>query len=95
MPIVTMNKANRKKGDDEMRYMIEKGDLIKANGLSIRVDKVIHCDYFYPEGYEIDFIDTYGNRRHWRQWLEGGSVVKGNKNIIRCNATALCQKYGR
>ena len=77
-----------------MRYMVEKGDVIKANGLVVRVDKVIHCDYFYPEGYEVDFIDTYGNRRRWRQWLEGGTLVKG-KTVIRCNTAALCSKYGR
>lgn len=78
-----------------MRAEIVKGDVIRVNNMSFRVDKVIHCDYFYPEGYEIDYIDVYGIRRHWRQWLEGGVIIKNStKAVVNHNMKALCYKYG-
>lgn len=55
-----------------------KGAIISALGITCVVDKVI---YAHEEkvgtdaGWDIEFIDTNGQYRHWKQWYDGGEIT--------------------
>jgi hypothetical protein len=73
-----------------------KGAYIKCMGLVVCIDKVL---YSHKEmyGWDIEFIDTEGNYRHWKQWDDGGEIDFPKKKLINCygsDCTELFRKYG-
>ena len=55
-----------------------KGAIISALGITCVVDKVF---YAHEEkvgtdtGWDIEFVDTNGQYRHWKQWYDGGKIT--------------------
>lgn len=70
-----MSKENNKQ---DFIGEIEKGDKIQLNGLVCIVDKVYYSDH-YEGFYDCEFIDTLGNYRHWKQYHDGGILIKEDK----------------
>lgn len=72
----------RLNADDKMvtipinTHTIEPGDKIKACGEVVTVAEIISCDWYDPEGFFCEFKDQYGRYRYWKQYLDGGYVIK-------------------
>lgn len=65
---------------------INSGDKIKCGRITATVDRVLACEYLgsrldqYGEerpwwGFDVEFVDTTGQYRHWEQALDGGEVI--------------------
>lgn len=54
---------------------INPGDNITAMGYTFTVARVL---YSYKEriGYDVEFIDSYGGYHHWKQWYDGGELIR-------------------
>ena len=75
-----------------------KGATIVCGGVVAVVDKVFYA-FKEREGWDIEFIDTLGNYRHWKQWDDLGVIhmpKKGKKliNSQGTDCTDLFRKYG-
>ena len=75
-----------------------KGATIICGGIVAVVDKVFYA-YKEREGWDIEFIDTNGNYRHWKQWDDLGVIrmPKRGKRLINSqgtDCTDLFRKYG-
>ena len=82
-----------------------KGAIISALGITCVVDKVF---YAHEEkvgtdtGWDIEFVDTNGQYRHWKQWYDGGEIVfpkpdsvSGNGGVYAVNGEKrLIDDYG-
>lgn len=55
---------------------IEKGSIVTAYGRSYMVERVLYSEYWPREGYDIEFLDPRGGYHHWKQWYDGGSIVR-------------------
>lgn len=81
----------RKLAERRDRNKVRPGDVIKARGITVVIDKILYQEhheerryefknhpernYVVPEEWCVEFIDTYGNYRHYRSWLDGGEVI--------------------
>ena len=76
---------------------IKKGDKIYCMGITVTVAKVIFDDCFH--GYwDVDFIDTDGNHRHWSQYYDEGFLIRKKKRALDWygeDCTDLYIKYGQ
>lgn len=56
------------------------GDIVKVNGIKYEIAEIFY--QFYSErgadddGWLIEFIDTKGNYHYWKQYLDGGKLVR-------------------
>ena len=50
-----------------------KGDKIRCMGITVTIDKILYQDYW--RDWDIEFIDTNGNYRHWKQGFDGGEFI--------------------
>ena len=66
----------------DYRYCtIQKGDKIHCSGITVEIAAVLYCDYSF-HAFDIEFIDTDGNYRHWKQEQDKGYVIyKDNERI--------------
>ena len=54
--------------------VLKPGDVIHCQGFVVTV-KTIACQEWYEDtGFLTEFIDTNGNYRSWKQYLDGGYV---------------------
>ena len=53
------------------------GDVIVCQGETVTIDEIIVWYYDEPDGYwDIEFIDTNGEYRHWKQRFDGGALIQ-------------------
>lgn len=53
----------------------KKGDKVKCYGITATIDRVI-SQFKDGDGlWDIEFYDTAGNYRHWKQRFDGGTLV--------------------
>lgn len=62
-----------------MNKQVKSGDTIKCNNLIVVIDKIFYQDY-YNGDYDIEFIDTNNNYRHYKSFFDGGTIEKAVKN---------------
>jgi len=70
-----------------------KGATIECMGIEVTIDKVYYA-YKECEGWDIEFIDSNGNYRHWKQWYDGGKLKKPLINPEGFDMTEVFRKYG-
>lgn len=73
-----------------------RGATISAMGISVVVDKVLYAHH-ETIGWDVEFIDTAGQYRHWKQWYDGGEIIFPTKRLINSqgtDCTDLFHKYG-
>lgn len=73
-----------------------RGATINAMGISVTVDKVLYAHH-ETIGWDVEFIDTAGQYRHWKQWDDGGKIIFPTKRLINSqgtDCTDLFRKYG-
>lgn len=58
---------------EQFKEMV-KGALIFCMGITCEVSEVKYA-FKEREGWDIEFIDTAGRYRHWKQWLDGGEIT--------------------
>lgn len=51
------------------------GDRITAHGETATVDVILNAEYFAGD-VDIEFFDTNHNYRHYRNWLDGGTITR-------------------
>lgn len=72
-----------------------KGDKIHCMGITVEIDRILYQDY-YADAWDIEFFDTSGNYRHWKQSLDGGQLIRRKKQLIDwygVDVTDLFLKY--
>lgn len=53
----------------------EIGDMIRALGMTAIIGEILYQDC-YDGIFDIEFIDTQGVYRHWKQEYDGGRLIK-------------------
>lgn len=74
-----------------------KGDKIACMGEVVTIDKVLFADYCMGT-WDVEFIDTDGNYRHWKQYFDGGQLIMKHKRALDwygTDVTDLYAKYGQ
>ena len=59
--------------------MINIGDKIRALGYEFEVAKILYQEYWERDGYDCEFIDSSGGYHHWKQWYDGGELIKAEQ----------------
>lgn len=54
----------------------KKGDKVRCMGITATIDKILYQEFWDRYGWDIEFIDTCGNYRHWKQYDDGGLLIK-------------------
>lgn len=73
-----------------------KGDIVECMGICATIDKILYQDFW--ENWDIEFIDTNGNYRHWKQGFDGGRLIQKERRAYDCygnDVTDLYIKYGQ
>lgn len=60
----------------------EAGDVVRCKGMSVRIEAIYNQEYYKGEGFGIEFVDSMGNYRYWKQWCDGGELIPVNKEVI-------------
>jgi len=55
---------------------LKPGDIITCKGIRAIIKEITFQEYWEGEGYYIEFMDTNGNYRNWKQWTDGGNVER-------------------
>lgn len=57
-----------------MEKMIAKiGDVVNCMGLSVTIAHIFYQEF--DEHWDIEFLDTNGCYRHWKQLWDGGELI--------------------
>lgn len=59
-----------------VNYELEPGDTIVCKGIKVTIAKITFQEYWEGEGFYTEFTDTNGVYRNWKQWIDGGNVIK-------------------
>ena len=52
------------------------GDKINCSGITVTIAEILYQDTYADEGeLDIEFKDTHGNYRHWKQYFDGGKLI--------------------
>lgn len=73
-----------------------RGATINAMGISVTIDKVLYAHH-ENIGWDIEFIDTAGRYRHWKQWDDEGEIIFPTKKLVNehgVDCTDIFRKYG-
>lgn len=54
---------------------IQPGDIIECKGLKVVVSKILYQNNFDNQ-YILEFEDTNGNYRSWKQHVDGGKIYR-------------------
>lgn len=73
-------RAEAKKAEVVKRNEVRPGDVIKAHSITAVIDRILYQEHheatkYHEEEWCVEFIDTCGNYRHYRSWLDGGEVI--------------------
>ena len=49
------------------------GDVVNCMGLSVTIGHIFYQDF--DEHWDIEFLDTNGCYRHWKQLWDGGELI--------------------
>jgi hypothetical protein len=52
------------------------GDQIRAKGLLVTIGRIFYQEWYERSGWDIEFIDTDDNYRHWKQQFDGGELIQ-------------------
>lgn len=55
--------------------ILETGDKIKCKGITCTIKEITFQEYWEDDGFYIEFHDTNGVYRSWKQWVDGGKVI--------------------
>ena len=75
---------------------IQSGDLITAQGHTYEIEVILYQDHFEEEGWFCEFRDTLGKLHYWKQYIDGGKLIRRNR-LRNCNGvdcTDIFRKYG-
>ena len=50
------------------------GDKIHSHGITVEIAKLFYSDC-WGDVWDIEFVDTMGNYRHWKQQYDGGYFI--------------------
>lgn len=50
------------------------GDVINCMGMSVIIAHIFYQEY--DEYWDIEFLDTNNNYRHWKQFWDGGELIE-------------------
>lgn len=73
-----------------------KGDKVACMGIVVTIGKILYQDFW--RDWDIEFIDTAGNYRHWKQGFDGGRLIPKQKVAFDWygnDVTNLYIKYGQ
>lgn len=57
--------------------LVHEGDSIVCNGLKVTIGEIVYQDECARDGErDVEFVDTRGWYRHWKQHLDGGYVIR-------------------
>lgn len=73
-----------------------RGATIHCMGIIATVNKVLYAHH-ESIGWDIEFIDTAGQYRHWKQWDDGGSIKFPTKKLVNeygVDYSDIFRKYG-
>jgi len=51
------------------------GDKVSAMGITAEIGQIIY-QFYFNGAWDIEFVDSYGNYRHWKQEFDGGKLVQ-------------------
>lgn len=57
------------------------GDIITSKGIKATIKDIHYQDYYKSDrndgscDWDIEFTDTNGNYRHWKQYFDGGDIT--------------------
>lgn len=58
---------------------VKPGDAIRCMGITVVIEKIYYAHYFGgghdDDGWMIEFVDSNGNYRYWKQYLDGGEII--------------------
>ena len=80
-----------------VKNKVRKDDMIRFNGSTITIGKVIFWDY-YDGIYDVEFVDTTGKYHHWISDTDGGYHIPHTKRLYDCDGndvTDLFIKYNQ
>ena len=72
------------------------GDKIRCMGITVTIGKILYQDFW--DDWDIEFIDTTGHYRHWKQYFDGGHLIRKPKRAYDCygmDVTDLYEKYNQ
>lgn len=58
----------------------QKGDIITCKGIKSVIENIHYQDFYKSDrndgscDWDIEFTDTDGNYRHWKQYFDGGMI---------------------
>jgi hypothetical protein len=55
---------------------VKRGDIVRLDFEDSVIDEIISQDHFGDEGWYIEFIDTLGRYRYWKQGTDGGELIR-------------------
>ena len=56
--------------------VLEIGDIVVCKGIRAEIASITFQEYWgEDEGFYIEFRDTNGNYRNWKQYIDGGYVI--------------------
>lgn len=77
------------------KLIAEPGDKIRCMGITVTIDRILYQDHW--RDWDIEFIDTADNYRHWKQYFDGGELIPGEKKYYDAygvDCTDIFKKYG-
>ena len=56
-------------------FQLEPGDTIICKGIKTTIKEIKYQEWWNDYGFIVEFIDTNGNYRSWKQGADGGKVI--------------------
>ena len=78
------------------RKQARRGDMVACMGIVVTIENILYQEFF--EDWDIEFIDTDGNYRHWKQYFDGGRLIPKKRRAFDwygTDVTDLYVKYGQ
>lgn len=51
------------------------GDWVRCNSMIFEIAQIYSQDFWEDEGWDIEFKDSVGTHRRWKQWLDEGEFI--------------------
>lgn len=58
------------------KKILEPGDRIRCQGITCTIAEITFQEYWEDDGFYIEFRDETGVYRNWKQWVDGGEVLR-------------------
>lgn len=73
------------------KRIAEVGDCVYCKGVYAQIKKIEYQDHFGEEGFDMEFTDTSGRYRSWKQRYDGGTLI--NKGEVPKEVIENVRKY--